>query len=291
MQRVLISLLSLGLTIATAVAQAAGDNRAIELLNQARTALGGDKPLAAVQTLSATGTYTREISDRQLSGELTLEIQLPDKLLRTESMSPMGDITMVTKQGINGETLLRDQHALNAPPGAMIRMSPPPTGDAAAQAVRNARADMARTTIALLLASPASLPVEFSYAGEAEAADGRADVLDVKGPGSFAVRVFLDQKSHRPLMLAYKGVAPQIRIMTQRGGPPPDGGKDAHEMDTPTPPQIVDVNMFLDDYKRVDGIWLPHHISRSTDGKPTEEWTFTSFKVNPAFKPDTFAAK
>ena len=28
-------------------------------------------------------------------------------MLRTESMNPMGDMTIVTEQGINGDTLLR----------------------------------------------------------------------------------------------------------------------------------------------------------------------------------------
>ncbi|HWE31661.1 MAG TPA: hypothetical protein VHB97_26855, partial [Polyangia bacterium] len=229
MQRVLISLLSFGLTIASVVAQAAGDGKATALLNQARLAHGGDKQLAAVQTLSGTGSYTREIADRQLTGELTMALQLPDKLLRTETMNPMGDLTVVTALGINGDTLLRDQHTMNASPGAMIRMAPAPTGDAAAQAVRNARADLARTVLAFLLTSPASLPVDFTYAGEAEASDGRADVIEAKGAGNFAVQLFLDKTTHRPLMLAYKGAAPQIRITTQRGGEPPHdregGGK------------------------------------------------------------------
>jgi hypothetical protein len=41
----------------------------------------------------------------------------------------------------------------------------------------------------------------------------------------------------------------------------------------------------------VDGVLLPHHLSRSIDGKPTEEMTFKTIKINPAFKPDTFTAR
>jgi hypothetical protein len=36
---------------------------------------------------------------------------------------------------------------------------------------------------------------------------------------------------------------------------------------------------------------LPHRWARSIDGKPTEEMTFKTIKINPAFKADTFAAK
>ena len=83
-----------------------------------------------------------------------------------------------------------------------------------------------------------------------------------------------------------------MRTQTSEGPPDParlerlsrDAGMQA-------PPPLVDINMFFDDYKAVDGVWLPHHITRSVDGKPTEEWTFKTIKVNPAFKPDTFSAK
>jgi hypothetical protein len=295
MQRVIVYLISLLMTLGGFVARAAGDTKAEQLLAQARAALGGEKNLSKVHGLSCTGTYQRTMQDRQLSGELTIDLQLPDKMLRTESMNPMGDMTVVTEQGINGEKLLRSQHAVNAPPGAVIRMGPAPAGDAEAQALRNARADLARTAVAFLLAPPASMPLEFTYGGEAESADGKADVLDAKGPGTFAVKIFLDKSNHRPLMLAYKGVAPRMVIQTQRIDAQPDaaalkhGGQAAAAAQPP--PQLVDITMFLDDYRQVDGLWLPHHVSRSIDGTPTEEWTLKSFTVNPTFKPDTFSAR
>ena len=49
--------------------------------------------------------------------------------------------------------------------------------------------------------------------------------------------------------------------------------------------------MFLDDYQAVDGVMLPHHITRSVDGQPSEDIVFKMIKVNPAFKADTFTAK
>src|SRR4029079_1403541 len=124
----------------------------------------------------------------------------------------------------NGEKLLRNQRSVNAPPGVVIRMGQPPAGDAEAQAIRNAHADLARMPLAFLLASPASLPLELSSGGEAESDEGKADVIDAKGAGNFAARIFLDQKSHRPLMLVYRGAAPRVMIQTLQG-PPPDGGR------------------------------------------------------------------
>src|SRR4051812_30453288 len=149
-------------------ARASGDTKAEQLMAQARAALGGDKNLNKVPGLTATGTYQRTMGERQLSGEVTLDLQLPAKLLRTQSVNPMGDMTMVIEQGVSGEKLLRNQRTINAPPGAIIRQAAAPAGDAEAQAIRNARADLARTVLTFLLKSSASMPVEFAAGGEAE---------------------------------------------------------------------------------------------------------------------------
>jgi hypothetical protein len=281
-------------------ARMAGDNKAEQLMAQARAALGGEKNLNKVQGLTATGTYQRTMQDRQLSGDVTIDLQLPDKFLRTESLNPLGDIQLITEQGLNGDKLLRHSRTLNAPAGAVIRTPSPPTGDAEAQAIRNARADLARTALAFLLASPASLPLEFSTGGEAESEDGKADVVDVKGAGNFTAKLLLDQKSHRPLMLMYRGVQPRVIVQTQQGpppaapapgAPPAHGAGDGPAGGADPAGQLVDITLYLDDYRSVDGVMLPHRLSRSIDGKPAEETTFKTIKLNPAFKADTFAGR
>jgi hypothetical protein len=293
-QRMIVYLLAWAMTAGGYAARAAGDAKAEQLMAQARAALGGEKNLNKVQGLTATGTYQRTMQDRQVGGEVTIDLQFPDKLLRTESMSPMGDIMILSEQGLNGEKLLRSQRTLNGPPGMVVRSPPPAAGDAEAQAVRNARADLARTALAFLLTSPASLPLEFSAAGEAESDEGKADVIEAKGAGNFAARILLDQKSRRPLMIMYRGVAPRVLIQTQQGPPPPGGrgrGEPPHDVPPAPAPQVVDIVLYLDDYKAVDGVMLPHHMTRSVDGKPAEETTFKTIKINPAFKPDTFAVR
>ena len=203
------------------------------------------------------------------------------------------NLSAVLKQHGNAVKLLRNSKTLNTPPGVVVRVPPAPAkgSEQEAQLLRNSRADLARTTLSFLLASPATMPLEFKYAGEAESPDGKADVLDVTGPSSFAAKLFLDKASHRPLMLVYRGVSPRIVVQQQRGGPPPasEGG---HGAPAAAPvPEPVDIHMFLDDYKAVDGVLLPHHITRSVDGQPSEDLVFKTIKVNPPFKADTFAAK
>jgi hypothetical protein len=296
MPRFFVSVISFLIAIASFVAQISGDARTTELLAKARAALGGDSKLAKVQGLAASGALSRAVNESQITGEVTLELQLPDKMLRTDSVSPMGDATIVTETGINGDTLLRHSRTIGGGPNMIIRMPGPPAhgSDAEAQALRNSRAELARLSLVLLLAPPPSMPLEFAYGGEADAEDGKADVVDVKGPSSFAARLFLDKTSHRPLMLVYKGVAQGMVMRTQTSEGPPDPARLerlSRDPGTQAPPPLVDINMFFDDYKPVDGVWLPHHITRSVDGKPTEEWTFKTIKVNPVFKLDTFLAK
>ena len=117
MQRFIALLFSLAMTLGSYAARAAGDTKASELLAQARAALGGESKLSKVQGLSCTGTVQRAIGDRQVTGDVTIDLQLPDKLLRSDSISPMGDAALVvTEQGINGEQLLRHSKTLNTPP-------------------------------------------------------------------------------------------------------------------------------------------------------------------------------
>jgi hypothetical protein len=297
MQRIGIYIFSLALTLGGYAARAAGDTKAAELLAQARAAIGGESKVSKVQALEATGTLQRAMGDRQIGGDVTLDIQLPDKFLRIDSISPMGDgALIVTEQGVNGDQVLRSSKTLNTGPGMVIRMPPAPAhgSEAEMQLLRNSRAELARLSVAMLLTAPAVMPLEFVYSGEAEAPEGKADVIDVKGPNGFAAKLFLDKSSHRPLMIAYRGVAPRMVVQTQRGaGPGPMPGTREPGRDTPPPPPAdqVDINIFLDDYKSVDGLMLPHHITRSIGGEPNEEWTFKAIKVNPTFTPDTFAAR
>src|SRR5215213_6093588 len=129
MQRLIVSLISLAMTLGGVAARVAGDAKSEQLMAQARAALGGDSTLAKVQGLTATGTYQRDVGDRQLNGEVTIDLQLPDKMLRTERMRPMGDATIETLQGINGEQVLRNSRTLGGGPNMMIRIASPGGAD------------------------------------------------------------------------------------------------------------------------------------------------------------------
>ena len=195
------------------------DNRALALLDRARAALGGEAKLKSVQSLSATAKFRRILAKDQpeLSGELQLDILLPDKYMTTEeSTLPMGGAQLTRINGLNGDQPFRDARTSGGGGGMMIvRVAPDNPGpQAEAGVLRAARAEFARYLIAWLLTAPAGQALEFSYVGEAQADEGRAEVIDVKGTEGFALRLFLDKESHRPLMLTYRGTQPRVMMRT-----------------------------------------------------------------------------
>ena len=55
-----------------------------------------------------------------------------------------------------------------------------------------------------------------TYGGVAEAPDGKADVLEVKPEDARAMKLFVDQSSHKPLMLTYEGLMPRVAFNAER---------------------------------------------------------------------------
>src|SRR6185503_1611659 len=79
--------------------------------------------------------------------------------------------------------------------------------------------DFARLTLGIFAASFSSYPLTFGYAGQAEAPEGKADVVDVKGPANFAARLFINSQTHVPLMLSW--TTPPVLVPVVAGQAPP----------------------------------------------------------------------
>ncbi|MBO0861016.1 MAG: hypothetical protein J2P21_21540 [Chloracidobacterium sp.] len=270
--------------------------KAQQLTREARSALGIEK----LKSLSVKGDYRRKIGQLEMSGEISYDILLPDKLMKTETMAPMPGIEITQIEALNGDGVWQDQQRHGGGGGMiMIRRSPGPSADPAkAQDMMRqiVRSDFARLLIGWLMTSPPSFPLEFSFAGEAESPDGKADVLDVKGPDKFAMRLFLDQKTHYPLMLTYTGKKP--RLMTQTAPPgkspgnPEEMEKRMKDMDAEAAQQPdVEFRIYLSDYRQVDGVLFPHKLSRAIEDEVSEEIEIKNVKVNPQIKPEKFVKK
>lgn len=99
--RKLLTLLTFALLCAPT---AFADSRALEVLKQAREAIGGEEQLQRVQGLQINGAYRRVFGDRQMGGDREISISLPGKYLVEDAMNAGGhSIAMVNTRGLNGE--------------------------------------------------------------------------------------------------------------------------------------------------------------------------------------------
>ena len=263
-------------------------SRAASVLADARKALGGEEKLLTVKSIQAAGDLRRSMGDMQLEGELEVLLETPDKLRRNESIGMPGGGTMIRTEVLNGTETWDDSSQRGGMGGHVMIMRGPGGREMTEEQMkemrrRSRRADLTRYMLGWLLTTDAAV----TYAGVAEAPDGKADVLQVNPAEGPAMRLFIDQATRMPLMLTWQG--PQPRIMVRRpGGAPANPDDVARQGASEGPLPEATFELRLDDYRKVDGILLPHHISRGVSGSVNEEWTVKSYKVNASFKNDTF---
>ena len=293
---------------------AAQEDKGNQIMGQARKALGGEQRLNAVKALSLRAGYQREMSlpgmtgggratmminggppmgdNSQITGELEIDIELAGKYIKVDTSA--GFMAMTRTEGFEGDRPFA--HAAAANPGMRIQIDRP--GDDPArvkQALQRNRAEVARLLLGILGATQSEFPVTYRYAGVAESADGKADMIDVTGPEGFAARLFLDVQTHLPLMLTYTAPEPRVVMRTaERGSPAPTAETERERADAErrqaeaAPQKMIEYRIFFSDYRDVGNLSLPHQIARGTAQKTTEEWDIKSYKINPALKADRF---
>jgi hypothetical protein len=203
-----------------------------------------------------------------------------------------------------------------APPGAKPAMPSGPTPDMLAAVAKNrlntAKQDFARLALGLFAASP-MYPLTYSFAARAEAPQGVADVLDVKGEGTFAMRLFIHGDTKLPVMVSWQApptnvivtvpgqpgprtVAPGAVVITAPA-PPPDSApqeekakyaKDVVALRAKAQASPIEYRLYFADYRDVDGVKLPFRLRRAIGTETTEETTFDRFRINTKIDPRKF---
>jgi hypothetical protein len=170
----------------------------------------------------------------------------------------------------------------------------------------------------MFASSFSAYPLTFTLAGVAEAPEGKADVVDVKGPGNFAARLFINSQTHLPLMLSWTTPASLVPVMPGQTPPatlPPGSvtfdapGPAPTATATPEERQKYQQDMaaarakamqqakptenriYYADYRDVDGLKLPFRIRRAVGATTTEETTFDRFRINAKIDPRKFEAR
>jgi len=172
--------------------------------------------------------------------------------------------------------------------------------------------EYARLALGLFAAS-SSYPLTFSYVAIAEAPQGKADVLDVKGEGNFAVRLFINRETRLPIMVTWN-TPPTSVIVTVPGQPPPKSiapgvvvvtgplapaatapkeerdkyTKEVLALRTKAQATPVEHRLYFADYRDVDGVRFPFRLRRAIGTETTEETTFDRFRINTRIDPKKF---
>lgn len=294
------------LSAASAAVVAQDASKGAALLVEARRALGGEEKLSAIRALDVRGDFKRAAGQMSLEGELQIRLEAPDKLRRDEDLSlPGGGPAVVRTEVLNGSTVWDD---ISGGGGAFVARFGRGDrggggGGAADGGVRGGRAaidpaqleeaqrrarqvELSRFMLAWLL----TVDGDASWIATAESPDGKADVIEITAANRPATRLFLDQTTHMPLMITWQGAAPQLIAVARgrggRGGQRGDGPPQDAQL--PRAQQQATLQMTLGNYKTVNGVKLPHLITRGVNDMTIEEWTIDSYRVNPSFKSDVF---
>ena len=165
-------------------------NKAIEILAAARKAIG-DKKLDAIKTFSVDASLQRNINDRQMSSDVEIVLDLPDKYLRQETPSGGGGMRIVAGGGVsgfNGDRPLQNLQnmSMGAGGGMVIRMGGPgPVGggekptpeqmeEMSKSLVRSGRTEASRLMLGWFASAHPRANAQYVYAGDAESPDGKA---------------------------------------------------------------------------------------------------------------------
>ena len=300
---------------------------AASVLTAARAALGGEKKLAAVKSLVATGRTRQVRGDNLVPIEFEIAMELPDRYVRRDEIPAQESGPTLT--GFTAGELI--QFPAPTPPNMPGRAGAPAPTPEQMDAARKTRLvgvkqDFVRLTLGIFADSFSSVPLTFSYVAKAEAPQGKADVLAVKGPDNFSARLFVSEDTHLPLMVTWtapvppqrggggrggpaRGDAPTPATPERGGGPPREGGPatpergagPAREGGPPasagqagrggaaSPPQ--ESRLYYADYRDVGGLQFPFRLRRAVGADTVEETTFDGFKINPKIDPKKFEVR
>ncbi len=204
--------------------------------------------------------------------------------------------------------------AINAPPG----LPPGPPPDPRKARVTSIKQDFVRLTLGMFATSFSTYPLTFTFVGQAEAPQGKADVIDAKGTGNFTLRFFVNDETHLPIMVSWTTPATNV-VLVVPGTPPPENlAPGSIKVDAPAPPAAtapqeekdkyakdlqelrkkalagakpIENRIYFADYRDIgNGIKFPFRLRRAVGAETIEETNFDNFKINARIDPRRFEA-
>jgi hypothetical protein len=302
--------------------------RAQAILAETHNAMGGGQ-LAAIRTIVASGRTRRVRGDNLVPIEFEINIELPDKYIRKDEVP--AEESQPTSTGFVGREAVQFPEAAAGrgrpggpgpgaggppPPGGRGPATPPTPEQLEVQRAARltiAKQEFTRLMLGLTAASLEAYPLTFGYAAQAAAPQGTADVLDVRGDGNFAARLFIASDTKLPIMLSWQAPPTTVLVRTAGQPAPPSIPPGAVVVDAPAPPTgaaaeamaqyqkevaalrmkaqatPVEYRIYYADYRDVDGVRLPFRLRRAIGPDTTEETVFDRFRLNTKIDPRKFA--
>jgi len=186
-------------------------------------------------------------------------------------------------------------------------MTPP------ASPVARVKQDFVRLTLGIFAQSFPSYPLTFTYFGVAEAPQGKADVLDAKGPDNFTIRFLVNQTTHLPVMVSWQAPPPSVVVLAPGQAKPANLAPGAVVVTGPAAPAAtasqeekdaytkavadlrrttqatpIENRIYYLDYRDQGGIQFPGKLRRAVGPDTIEETTFDAFKLNTKSDPKKF---
>lgn len=266
-----------------AVQNSDGSARAERAIAQMRRAVFGETKLESVKGLSLSWkTLHQRPGGALATGEVICDLFLPDKMLTKNTRTLSSNRGQVTAYRLlNGKQSWSDTTSSNSEI-PVVRIGGSPTGNDQVKMLQAIQREQAIQLLRLALPPSSDFPLTFTYAGEAQASDGQADVIDVKGPNDFSARLFIDKASSRLLMMTlpdagFRLSLNSLEVSEGRAALPKDVSSKATE-----------ARFRFSEYRSENGVLLPHLITHESDGMIVTEYELRDFKINPVFALDHF---
>ncbi len=304
--------------VGQAPAASSVSGEAAAVLSATRQAMGGEKRLSSIKTIVASGQTRQLQGDNLVPIIFEITIELPDKYVRTDEI-PARE-SGPSSRGFNGDGLIQSGDVPTGgrrggpPPGPAREGVPPGPPPNPSLSVKQ---DFARLTLGMFATSFSGYPLSFGLAGQAEAPEGKADVLDVKGTGNFSARLFIDSNTHLPLMLSWT-TPPNLVPVVAGQKPPAPLPPGSVVFETPMPPaesasaeekkkfedealalrkkamassRPTENRIYYGDYREVDGLRLPFRLRRAVGATTVEETVFDRYRINARVDPRKFEVR
>lgn len=280
-----------------------------DLLAAMRAAIGGDAAIDAVTKFSVNGSLVRRMAGRSSNVGYEVLCELPDKFLTTTRSTvdvsglPRGvslpSTTTTASSGFNGGDPINNVGGDAFTPGGMptVIRGPQPTdpaeiAEARRRRVSSAHREFLRFVLPRLGKSFPGADVRLEDAGTASI-NGRAVYqVTVTDWGNRVHVLAIDSATNLPVRMTWQDrpvVSMSLGTVMNTGvaqGTPPDFPKFPADP-TAGMPDVEHVLTFTK-FKLENGLNWPREISKTVNGKPSEDWSLGKVNLTPRFKADTF---